>query len=341
MTPSPYIELKSIKGIGPKRYEKTVDLLQQKQMSLGDLYRLSGEEIKAHFGLPINVAERVATHSDSQSSEQHTVEKNENVSLLTKPTQRPEPDISQEIRKLTHQNSDYPAKLQKVLGDKAPKTLHVWGNLDLLNRPAFGFCGSRSVTQKGLNVTADAAEQIADRDWVVISGHARGVDTTAHRVALENDAGTIIVIPQGIDTFKLRRELKAIAKPENLLIISEFEPDAGWAIGRAMQRNRTILGLSDVMILIESRLKGGTFNAGKDALRLKRPLYVANFSETVEANAGNQYFIERGAIKLGKSPTTQRANLKEMFNRVESNHSHTSGNDAKNLPLPVERKLPL
>jgi len=329
MSPIPYTELKTIKGIGPKRYEKTVDLLQKKQMTLGDLYQLSGDEIKSQFGLPINVAERIAA-SDEKSSDKHTTEEPK---TAKKQATYSETDISREIKELTLDTKEYPAKLKAVLGEKAPETLYVWGNLDLLNRPAIGFCGSRSVSQKGLDVTADATEQIAERDWVVISGHARGVDTTAHRVALENNAGTIIVIPQGLDTFRLRRELKQIASPENVLIISEFEPQASWAVGRAMQRNRTILGLSDVMILIESRMKGGTFNAGKDALRLKRPLYVANFSETLEANAGNQYFIERGAIKLGKSPITHRANLKDIFNRIESNK------DLTEKQQPVERRL--
>jgi DNA processing protein len=216
---------------------------------------------------------------------------------------------------------NYPPKLLTILGDKAPEKIYVWGNLDLLHKPAVGFCGSRNVSEKGLDITSDIAKQIAKFGWVVVSGHARGVDTTAHRTALENNAGTIIVLPQGIDSFRLRAELKKIAKKENLLIISEFPRNAGWAVGRAMQRNRTIISLSSAMVLVESRTEGGTFNAGKDTLGYQQPLFVVKYGSTEESNAGNQYFIQRGAKQLLKNPVTMLANIEELQVAVEK-HQH-------------------
>lgn len=212
---------------------------------------------------------------------------------------------------------NYPKCLLTTLGDKTPEKLYVWGNLELLHKPAVGFCGSRNVSEKGLEVTADVAKQVSELGWVVVSGHARGVDTTAHKAALENNAGTIIVLPQGMDGFKLRAELRRIAKKENLLIISEFPLDAAWAVGRAMQRNRTIIGLSNAMVLVESRIEGGTFNAGKETLRYQQPLFVVQYSSREESNAGNQYFIQRGATQLFKSKTTEQANIKPLREAVE------------------------
>lgn len=337
MPPSTLINLKSIKGIGPKRYEKTLNLLDAKKMTLGDLVQLSSQQIKAQFGLPIDVAKRIAALG-VEAKPPVAIEFPEKPSPKVRNTSSA---VTRDVQILTLDEPAYPAKLKAVLGDKAPPALYVWGNIALFNRPGIGFCGSRNVTPKGLAVTADASEQIAARAWVVVSGHARGVDSTAHRVALENNAGTIVVAPQGLDTFKLRQELKRVAKPENILIVSEFDPTAGWTVGRAMQRNRTILGLSDAMILIESRLEGGTFNAGKEALRLGRPLYVANFSETHEANAGNQYFIDRGATKLSKKVNTQRANLTPMFERVEASRPSTMYANKTPAKLHVEEQKPL
>lgn len=231
--------------------------------------------------------------------------------------------------KLKLSDDTYPKYLKSLPGKNAPLPLFVWGNLDLLKKPAVAFAGSRNVTDKGLAVTADVTKQIAELGWVAVSGHARGVDSTSHRVALENNAGTILVLPQGFNDFKMRGELKRVAKKENLLIISEFPMDAVWAVGRAMQRNRTIIGLSNAMVLVESREKGGTFDAGKKALKYKHPLFVVDFQETGISNAGNQYFIEHGATGLLKSRETGRANITYLREKVE-NHLTQSQTENKN-----------
>lgn len=227
------------------------------------------------------------------------------------------PITEDDWRVLTVEDEEYPLRLRKVLQDKAPKKLYAWGNLELLNKPAVGFCGSRNVSDKGLDVTVDVAEQIAGLDWVVVSGHARGVDSTAHVTALRNNAGTILVLPEGIDGFKLRTEIRKFASPDKVLIISEFAPGDTWTVGRAMQRNNTIIGLSDAMMLVEARAEGGTFNAGKTALRLKHPLFVAYFEETTNSNEGNKYLIQRGAKRLFKSKETNRANIEPIKQLVQ------------------------
>ncbi len=311
-------QLTNINGIGKKRATKIEAKMREEKLSLADVFAMSSENIKKIFGLPINVAKAItdtAKHSSTQVVDDETSNSEPNIITLHK------------------DDETYPQRLIKVLGDNAPENLYVWGNLDLLNKPAVGFCGSRNVTDKGLNITADVTKQIAALDWVAVSGHARGVDATAHRVALENNAGTIIVLPEGLDNFKLRPELKKIAKKENLLVISEFPLDAGWAVGRAMQRNRTIIGLSNAMVLVESRDKGGTFDAGKKALKYNHPLFVVDFQEMENSNAGNQYFIQRGAERLLKSRETGRANITFLQSKVEQHLIHAQLAAKKQLEL--------
>ena len=269
-------QLQSIDGIGPKRYEKICNSLRQEKMSIERFLKLEATEIKARFGLPINVARNIHEFGSQLTTEvqekplDSTIKFTDNIITLTK------------------DDSRYPKRLLQQLGDRAPEKIYAWGNLGLLNHPGIGFCGSRNVSVTGLEATKDIAEQIAGQDWIVISGHARGVDTTAHKAALVQDAGTIIVLPQGIDTFKLRAELKAVAKKKNLLVISEFPRKAGWNAGYAMQRNKTIIALSNAMMLIESRLEGGTFSAGKSALQMKHPLFVVEYETTEENNKGKR-----------------------------------------------------
>jgi DNA protecting protein DprA len=260
---------------------------------------MSAEEIKAQFKMPINVAKAIASVSLT------VVEEPELKQLEVNPL------TIKGIKVLSRDSSDYPKRLGEVLGNKAPPTLYYWGNLDLLNGPSVGFCGSREASDKGIAVAADVAKQVVALGWVVVSGHARGVDTTAHRTALENGGSTIIVAPEGLLTFKLRAELKRIAKPEHILIISEFAPEARWTVYHAMTRNRTIIGLSDAMVLVESRTEGGTFEAGNTTLRLKTPLFVVEYRINTHSS-GNTYFLQQGAIALHKSKETGKANIDQL-----------------------------
>ncbi len=172
--------------------------------------------------------------------------------------------------------------------------------------------------------------------WVVISGHARGVDITAHRVALENGGPTIIVLPQGISDFKLRRELRNLATSKNILIISEFPPQSRWNVGYAMKRNKTIIGLSDAMILIEARESGGTFEAGKQALKPHIPLFVAEYETPGEEAVGNKYFLQRRANRILKNPETNRARLAGVKAAIEHRQSRLA---TKENDLPLQKHL--
>lgn len=290
--------LKSVKGIGVKRHDLIVTKLAEYGQNLDDFFAMPAEELASKFKLPKNVIQAIIAISTSPQIAQEPPA-----------TKR---QIERSIRVLQKGQPDYPSRLETVLGKNAPERLYVWGNLALLEKPSIGFCGSRNVSDKGIDVTIDAARQIAEQDWVVVSGHARGVDTAAHRTALENNASTIIIAAEGIENFKLRKELKDIAKAEQILIISEFDAHARWSVFNAMKRNKTIIGLSDAMILIEARLEGGTFEAGKAALQLKTPLYVAEYQNPGDNAAGNEYFLKRGARPLKKSKETGQANITDL-----------------------------
>jgi DNA processing protein len=305
--------LQNIKGIGKKRLETILKKLNELQQPINWIFSMPSEQIKKVFGLPIHIAKAIA---------ETTLEIPDGHEATKQPTLKNVTLHSYRIHVLNPTSLEYPYRLITILGGKTPQQLHIWGNLDLLNKPAVGFCGSRNVTAKGLEVTSDIAEQVAQLGWVVVSGHARGVDITAHRVALENAAGTIIVLAEGIEDFKLRQELKKQAKKENILIISEFAPKARWNVGYAMQRNTTIVALSDAMMLIESRMEGGTFNAGQTALRLNCPLFVVQYQSSSESNQGNQFFIEHGAIRLFKNQTTGQANINPLKEVVAKRQAH-------------------
>jgi DNA processing protein len=223
---------------------------------------------------------------------------------------------------LGYLDDDYPKRLHSALKKQVPPVLYIWGNINLLKRPSVGFCGSRNTSETGVTVAKDTAKQIARKGWSVVSGHARGIDYTAHTTALEEGGCTIIVLPEGFLNFRLRDELKRLVNKENTLIVSEFQPNNAWSVVNAMTRNRTICGLSNALIVIQAGTKGGTFEAGKFALQVKVPLFVADYVDPDLNGPGNPYFLQSGAKAVRKDAKTGSAILDHLTYEVERHHSN-------------------
>lgn len=222
-------------------------------------------------------------------------------------TERPE------VRAIQKSDGDYPSFLADVPGRDAPQKLEWLGNLSLLSRHFVGFCGSRKASSRGLDTAADCAAQAAESDVVVVSGYAAGVDEVAHFQALTNKGSTIIVLPEGIAHFRIRRELRAVWDWKRVLVVSQFSSDERWQSFRAMARNRVIIGLSDAMIVIEAGETGGTMDAGRSTLRYGQPLFVAQYEDVTQDAIGIRYLLEFGARPLNRLRSAGRANMDRVW----------------------------
>ena len=194
--------------------------------------------------------------------------------------------------------ASYPERIEKILQLNAPPVLFIQGNQSLFNEPGVGFCGSRKASDKGLAITGRCALQLAREGICVVSGYAHGVDMAAHKAAMENGGTTIFVLVEGILRFQRKRDVANLLSAGNHLIVSQFPPHLTWSGRNAMKRNSTIIGLSDAMILVESGLTGGTFAAGEETLKRKRPLFVIDFAEPGPSAEANPYFIKQGGMPV-------------------------------------------
>jgi DNA processing protein len=215
------------------------------------------------------------------------------------------------VSRIAPDSEDYPESVALAYGRKAP-VLHMIGNLGLLTAPGIGFCGSRNASEKGLETTADCAEQAGIAGFTVVSGNAAGVDFVAHHTALKNGGSTIMVLPEGIDHFRIKRNLIDVWDWNRVLVISQFEPSAIWKSFRAMDRNKVIIALSRAMIVLEAGETGGTLNAGLTTLAMGKPLFVAVYQQMDQMAVGNALLLDKGARPLAKSKTTGRANLERV-----------------------------
>ena len=180
----------------------------------------------------------------------------------------------------------------------------------LLGRPAIGLCGSRNADAHALELAEKFGRLVADLGLVLVSGNARGVDDAAQFGALGAGGAVISVLAEGLAGWKPRARYRRFITPANHAAVSEFPPEARWQVWRAMQRNKTILDLSLALVVVQSGESGGTWEAGLECLRLRKPLLVAQRQVPPETE-GNAELIRRGGTAV--STMSQLSQLLELI----------------------------
>ncbi|MGW6228259.1 DNA-processing protein DprA [Cellulosimicrobium cellulans] len=196
---------------------------------------------------------------------------------------------------VTFQDPDYPEQLIQRGRPVAP-ILFLRGNRQLLHERSIGMCGSRHASELGLKAAQACGEEAADGGVTVVSGYAAGVDTVTHLASLSRLGSTVIVLAEGMDQFRVKRNFEGHLDPSRTLVVSQFAPWQKWAAHAAMTRNKIIYGLGQALVVIEAGERGGTLAAGEGALRIGRTVFVLNFGE--ETPPGNELLLAQGGIPI-------------------------------------------
>ena len=216
----------------------------------------------------------------------------------------PEPDSTDGKRTtiLHPLHPDFPRRV-RLLKDSAslPALLYTRGNTSLLRAPGVAIVGARHGGDRALVAAAELASEIGSQGINVTSGYARGVDTAAHLGSLRDGGTTSIVLSEGINRFRPKRELREFFSSENTLVLSQFDPNARWAARSAMARNRLVCALSHAVVIIvsgpERDSKGrmsGSFDAGTAAIGMGIPAFTISPTFFADEPEGNRQLIARG-----------------------------------------------
>jgi len=189
----------------------------------------------------------------------------------------------------------YPKTLKKNLRKGAPIIMYAKGNLALLQKSCVAVVGARKSSEAALTFTEHVVKRAVARKQVVVSGFAKGVDQKALDSALSFRGQSVIVLPQGIETYTAKTYYPKIVSGD-VLVISTYHPKLPWSIGLAMDRNKTIYGLADEIYAAESNDSGGTWEGVRDGLKRGRQVYV-RLPDPEEKNA-NQQLIDLGATPV-------------------------------------------
>lgn len=149
----------------------------------------------------------------------------------------------------------YPLALAAT--EDAPPVITVRGDPGLMNRPCLGMVGARNASINGRKFAAKLARELGQAGQVVVSGLARGIDTSAHEGAL--DTGTIAVVAGGIDVVYPAENQKLYDQIcEKGLVIAESPLGAAPRAQDFPRRNRIVSGLSLGVVVIEATLRSGS-----------------------------------------------------------------------------------
>ena len=163
-----------------------------------------------------------------------------------------------DVQVLTHADDTYPLSLR---GDPfAPAVLFVRGSVESLAHRRVGIIGTRSATRAGRAFARDLGARLADGGVCVVSGLARGIDVEAHDGSL-SVAGTapVAVVASGCDVVYPREHASIWRRVcETGAVISEVPPGTRPIAAGFPRRNRILAALSEVLVVVESRARGGS-----------------------------------------------------------------------------------
>jgi DNA processing protein len=160
--------------------------------------------------------------------------------------------------------------------------------------------GTRDPSPAGRRAAAQLAESFSAEGLTVVSGIARGIDAVSHHAALASSGSTIAVLPNGFEhLYPLEnRDLYQLARSsEQILLLSEYEPQQKPLKHHFVRRNRIIAGLSDTTVFVEGSEKSGAMITANSALAEGRDVAALSHA-TLLRNAGGIKLIGDGAIDL-------------------------------------------
>lgn len=221
---------------------------------------------------------------------------------------------------ITYASEKYPTRLYNI--STPPLVLFCKGRLDLLDKDlSIGIVGSRKVSRYGVDTASKFGKELAENDVVVVSGMARGIDTSAHKGALSVGGDTIAVVATGLDL---------VYPPENLslyndlcergLVVSEYVTGTPAQPFRFPERNRIITGLSDGLLVVEAGKKSGALITLDCAIEEGRECFIvpANIDSRTSSGSNERLRAMPHAI------TFDAQDILSRFNRVKKEDSCVS-----------------
>jgi DNA processing protein len=268
-----WLALRLIPGLGTRKAKQLLERLRTPQA----IFRASRSELEAS-GLSGSVAQTIAsgcTFDDAVDQQQKMLESGARLVPFSDPA--------------------YPARLKEIFDP--PIALFVRGSrLELLQSIPLGVVGTRRPTPYGTAATERLAADLAHAGLAIVSGMARGIDTSAHRAALDIGGDTMAVLGCGVDLVYPAENRNLSAEiAEKGLIVSEFPMGSPAYPQNFPIRNRIISGMSVGVLVVEGAQYSGSAITAKMALEQQREVFAVPGSIMSKMSWGPNLLIKQGA----------------------------------------------
>src|SRR5439155_7133203 len=203
---------------------------------------------------------------------------------------------SRAIWVVSRADAGYPRRLKTRLKEDAPPVLYGCGDVALLENGGLAVVGSRHVDDELISYTENVGRLAAEAGRALISGAAKGIDRAAMNGALQAGGAVVGVMSDSLERGALARDNREPLINKKLVLISPYDPSAGFNVGHAMQRNKAIYALADAALVVKSDFeKGGTWAGAIEQLEGLRfvPVFVRNGANV---GKGNVALLQRGAL---------------------------------------------
>jgi DNA processing protein len=235
-------------------------------------------------------------------------------------------DLEAEVEKLnklnitvfTWDSPGYPPLLREI--SDAPPALYVRGSLLPQDEWAVAVVGTRQATAYGKECTQLLVNGLAKNGITIVSGLAYGIDTEAHRAALNAEGRTIAVLGCGVDIiYPTENKNLGQAIIEHGALVSEYPLGTNPESGNFPRRNRIISGLSLGVLFVEGTTQSGARITADFALEQGREVFAVPGSILRQSGSGPNYLIQNGAKLVTQvNDILEELNLTMVSQHVEA-----------------------
>jgi DNA processing protein len=267
-----WLALRMAPGLGTRKAAQLIGLFRTPQ----NIFRASRSELEA-AGLSRAVAQSIASgcaFEDAAAQKRKLLETGTELIPMTDPR--------------------YPPRLKEIFDP--PPLLYARGRVELLGSLMLAIVGTRRPTPYGTAAAARLSRDLALAGLTIVSGMARGIDTAAHRAALDSQGGTVAVFGCGVDELypvenrKLSTEIAGKG-----LIISEFPMGTPPYPQNFPVRNRIVSGMSAGVLVVEGGEYSGSAITAKLATEQNREVFAVPGNITSKMSWGPNLLIKQGA----------------------------------------------
>lgn len=271
------LALSMVEGVGAKRARMLMEMVEHPK----DVFELSLNQLLNVDGVGETTAKSIMNFKDWS---------------------RVDAVIDYSIKKgysfVTPEQSEFSERLINI--DYPPILLWYKGDVSLLNSAGIAVVGTRAPSLYGKNMTKEFTHKLVEQDLVVVSGLARGIDTIAHRSALEYKGKTIAVMGSGLDRIYPRENSFLVDEiiEKDGLVISEFPPGTKPDYQNFPTRNRIVSGLSLGVLVIETDMEGGSMITAELAFNQNREVFVIPHALDNRKGKGCNFLIRNNTAKM-------------------------------------------